>query len=198
MKEFHYSISLMEQNSGYQPREADERVGYFTTVYRDLGKSTEKEKWIRYINRWHLEKRDPKLTKSPPKEPIVFYIESSVPVRYRRWVREALLEWNKAFEKVGIVGAIEVYQQDEETGAHMEKDPEAVGPGVVAYSTWSQRLWCELSEEVVGPEWRKQLKVGKKTPRLPQSCAPHLDPPSSSLKRLLGRGTGVLRDAEAS
>lgn len=126
MKEFHYSISLMEQNSGYQPREADERVGYFTTVYRDLGKSTEKEKWVRYINRWHLEKRDPKLTKSPPKEPIVFYIESSVPVRYRRWVREALLEWNKAFEKVGIVGAIEVYQQDEETGAHMEKDPEDV------------------------------------------------------------------------
>ncbi|MFN9992991.1 MAG: zinc-dependent metalloprotease [Phycisphaerales bacterium] len=126
MKEFHYSISLMEQGGGYQPREADERVGYFTTVYRDLGKSTEKEKWVRYINRWDLQKRDAKLSLSPPKEPIVFYIEHTVPVRYRRWIRQALLDWNKAFAKVGILDAIEVYQQDEETGAHMEKDPEDV------------------------------------------------------------------------
>ena len=28
----------------------------------------------------------------------------------------------------------------------------AAGPGDVAYSTWSQRLWCEMSEEVLGPE----------------------------------------------
>ena len=45
-------------------------------------------------------------------------------MRYRRWVRDGILEWNKAFENVGIINAIEVYQQDEATGAHMEKDPE--------------------------------------------------------------------------
>ena len=45
-------------------------------------------------------------------------------MRYRRWVRGGVLEWNKAFEKIGIVNAIEVYQQDASTGAHMEKDPE--------------------------------------------------------------------------
>src|SRR5690606_9062156 len=83
---FHYSISLIPENTGYKPREADERVGYFTTVYRDLGQYDEQKKWTRYINRWHLEKRDPKLKLSPPKEPIVFYIEHTVPVRYRRWV----------------------------------------------------------------------------------------------------------------
>ncbi|QOJ00301.1 MAG: zinc-dependent metalloprotease [Phycisphaeraceae bacterium] len=126
LQTFHYSISLLRDNPAYKPREADERVGYFTTTHRDLGKFTDKEKWVRYINRWHLEKRDPRLKLSPPKQPIVFYIESAVPVRYRRWVERGVLDWNKAYEKVGILGAIEVRQQDAETGAHMDKDPEDV------------------------------------------------------------------------
>jgi hypothetical protein len=124
LKEFHYSISSIPDNTGYQPRVADERIGYFTTTYRDLGKFNNEEKWVRYINRWNLEKRDPRLKVSPPKEPIVFYIEHTVPIRYRRWVKEGILAWNKAYEKVGIKDAIEVYMQDAETGAHMEKDPE--------------------------------------------------------------------------
>jgi hypothetical protein len=122
----HYSISQIPESSGYKPREADERVGYFTTVYRDLGQYDEDKKWTRYINRWHLEKRDPKLRLSPPKEPIVFYIEHTVPIRYRRWLRDGVLYWNNAFEKVGLIDAIEVQYQDKETGAHMDKDPEDV------------------------------------------------------------------------
>ncbi len=126
LKEFHYSISLIKESSDYQPRVADERAGYFTTVYRDLGKFVDSEKWVRYINRWNIQKRDPKLKMSPPKEPLVYYIEDAVPVRYRRWVREGILEWNKAFEKIGIIDAIQVYQQDASTGANMDKDPEDV------------------------------------------------------------------------
>lgn len=126
LKTFHYSISLLPESTGYQPRVADERVGYFTTVYRDLGKFTDEEKWIRYINRWNLEKADPKLKLSPPKEPIVFYIEHAVPVRYRRFVREGIEYWNEAYRKVGIDNAIVVYQQDETSGQHMDKDPEDV------------------------------------------------------------------------
>ncbi|HRQ73501.1 MAG TPA: zinc-dependent metalloprotease [Phycisphaerales bacterium] len=124
LRTFHYSISLIPENTGYKPRQADNRVGFFTTSYRDLGKFDEDEKWVRYVNRWKLEKADPKLRLSPPKEPIVFYVEHTVPVRYRRWVREGALQWNKAFEQVGITGAVEVYYQDKSTGAHMEKDPE--------------------------------------------------------------------------
>ncbi len=126
LRSFHYSISRLPENTGYKPREADERVGYFTTSFRDLGKFRDDKKWIRYVNRWNLEKRDPNLRLSPPKTPIVFYIDNKVPVRYRRFVREGILEWNKAFEKVGIADAIEVYYQDAATGANMEKDPEDV------------------------------------------------------------------------
>lgn len=126
LRTLHYSISLIPENTGYKPRKADERVGYFTTAYSDLGKFVEGENRTRYINRWHLEKADPSLKVSPPRQPIVFYIEHTTPIRYRRWVREGVLYWNKAFENVGFSNAIEVYYQDAASGAHMEKDPEDV------------------------------------------------------------------------
>ena len=44
----------------------------------------------------------PNLKLSPPKEPIVFYVEHTVPVRYRRWVRQGIEYWNKAFEQCRI------------------------------------------------------------------------------------------------
>ncbi len=126
LTQFHYSISAIPENTAYKPRIADERIGYFTTVYRDLGKYVDDTKWVRYIDRWQIEKRDPDLKISPPKEPIVFYIESTGPVRYRRWLRQGIEYWNNAFRKVGIDSAIEVQYQDASTGAHMDKDPEDV------------------------------------------------------------------------
>jgi hypothetical protein len=122
----HYSISVIPEKGDYKPRAADERIGYFTTAYNDLGKYQDDEVTVRYINRWNLQKRDPSLKLSPPKKPIVFYIEHTTPVRYRRWVKDGILSWNKAFEKVGLVDAIQVEYQDAATGANMEKDPEDV------------------------------------------------------------------------
>lgn len=126
LQELHYSISVIPENPSFKTREADERVGYFTTAYSDFGQYTDDKVRTRYINRWHLEKADASLSHSPPKEPIVFYIEHTTPVRYRRWVREGILAWNRAFEKVGIANAVEVYYQDQASGAHMDKDPEDV------------------------------------------------------------------------
>lgn len=135
MKSFHYSLSVIKGNPSYKPRVADERVGYFTTVYRDLGKFKDDEKWVRYINRWHLEKRDPKLKLSLPKEPIVYYVEHTVPVRYRPWVKAGAEYWNKAFERVGIRNAIEIRFQDKETGAYMDLDPEDVRYNFIRWLT---------------------------------------------------------------
>lgn len=133
LKILHYSISEIPDSTGYQPRVADSRVGFFTTTYIDLAKYNDRETHIRYINRWNLEKADSKLKLSPPKKPIVFYIEHSTPVRYRRWVREGILSWNKAYENVGISDAIEVYYQDAASEAHMDKDPEDVNYNFVRW-----------------------------------------------------------------
>lgn len=95
-------------DAGYSPREADPRVGYFLTAVKDFTKSGTDTRFVRYVNRWRLEKRDPSLELSPPKQPIVFHLERTVPIRYRRWVKEGILEWNKAFRKVGFYDAIVV------------------------------------------------------------------------------------------
>ncbi|MBO52734.1 MAG: hypothetical protein CMJ69_18350 [Planctomycetaceae bacterium] len=126
LKTLHYSISKMGSSPGYVPRKADERIGFFTTTYRDLGKYRDEEVQVRFINRWHLEKDDPSLKISPPKNPITFYIEHTTPVRYRRWVEKGVLYWNKAFENIGISNAIQVEFQNARTGRHVEKDPEDV------------------------------------------------------------------------
>ena len=129
LKTVHFSISEVPDSTGYKPRKADPRIGYFTTEYTDLSAYDDSKKDVRYITRWNLEKADPSLKLSPPKEPIIFYIEHTTPVRYRRWVADGVLSWNKAFEKVGIFNAVEVRYQDAKLGAdrgHMNKDPEDV------------------------------------------------------------------------
>lgn len=128
----HYSISLLPQN-GYQPRLADDRVGYFLTVLKDYSKKGDDDQFVRYINRWHLEKADSSADVSPPKEPIRFYIEKTVPFQYRKPIHDGILEWNKAFEKAGFVDAIHVIQQrDEDTW-----DPEDINYNTFRWITSS-------------------------------------------------------------
>lgn len=126
VKTLHYSFSVLKPNPKFRPRVADPRVGYFTTSYVDLGKYKDTETRVRYINRWHLEKRDPSLKLSPPVRPVTFILEHTVPVRYRRWVAQGIEYWNRAFEKVGFLNAIEVDYQDAQTGRNMDLDPEDV------------------------------------------------------------------------
>jgi hypothetical protein len=130
-----YSMSLLPKEPDYTPREADPRVGYFINSFYDIAAAPNGSPRYRMIKRWKLEKADPSLKLSPPREPIVFYIDHKTPIRWRRWVREGVLEWNKAFEEVGIANAIEVYQQDARTGAHMEKDPESVRYNFIVWNS---------------------------------------------------------------
>ena len=119
-----YDFSTLEGTPGYKPRTADPRVGYFYDYHQDFAKPKADEVTERYINRWNLEKADGSLQLSPPKQPVVWYVEHTVPVRYRRYVRDGILMWNKAFEAIGIAGALEVRQQDASSGAYMDIDPE--------------------------------------------------------------------------
>ncbi|MGE0534589.1 MAG: zinc-dependent metalloprotease [Pirellulales bacterium] len=128
----HYSISALPSN-GYQPRLADDRVGYFLTVLKDYSKKGEDDEFVRYINRWNLQKADASAERSPPREPIRFYIEKTVPFQYRKPIHDGILEWNKAFEKAGFVDAIHVIQQrDDDTW-----DPEDINYNTFRWITAS-------------------------------------------------------------
>ena len=108
---FRYSVSELPQ-AGYRPRLADDRVGHFFTQVQDYSTSDRNfESSRRYIHRWRLEKQDPSAALSRPKQPIVFWLENTVPVEYRDAIREGVLLWNKAFERIGFQDAIEVKQQ---------------------------------------------------------------------------------------
>lgn len=126
LQTLHYSFSEVPEDTGYRPRKADQRVGYFVTNYTDLGSYLDDKKLVRYVTRWRLEKRDPSLKVSPPVTPIRFYIEHTTPVRYRRFVKQGIEYWNKAFEAIGFSDAVQVYYQDAKTGDFMDLDPEDV------------------------------------------------------------------------
>jgi hypothetical protein len=123
----HYSISELPQTS-YRPRLADDRVGYFLTVLKDFSKKEdENDRFVRYITRWNLEKADAAAEMSTPKEPIIFWLEKTIPFKYRKPIRDGILEWNKAFAKAGFYDAIEVRQQP---------DDAPWDPGDIRYNTF--------------------------------------------------------------
>lgn len=110
----HYSLSQLP-DLDYRPRLADDRIGYFITAYQDLSKDDDRgDSFVRYVNRWHLEKQDPKAVISRPKKPIVFWIDNAVPLEYRDAMKEGVLMWNKAFLKAGFKDAIEVRQMPDD------------------------------------------------------------------------------------
>ncbi|MEH1978601.1 MAG: zinc-dependent metalloprotease [Nostoc sp.] len=110
----HYSFSQLREKNGYIPRLADDRVGYFITAFQDFSNKNPHESFVRYINRWYLQPSDPNAPLSPPKKPIVYWIENAVPLEYRDAIREGVLMWNKAFEKAGFQNAIEVQQMPDD------------------------------------------------------------------------------------
>ncbi|HEX3658752.1 MAG TPA: zinc-dependent metalloprotease [Pirellulales bacterium] len=128
----HYSISQLPDN-GYVSRMADDRVGYFVTAIKDYSKKGDEDRFVRYINRWDLQKADPAAELSPPKKPIVFWLEKTIPFAYRGAIRDGILEWNKAFEQAGYSNAIEVRQQPE----NADWDPEDVNYNTFRWITSS-------------------------------------------------------------
>lgn len=97
-----------------RPRAADPRLGHFTHAHTDLTRDLPVQPRVHHIARWRLEKADPQAERSPPREPIVFWLDRNIPERYRQAVREGVLEWNRAFERIGFVGAIEARQQPDD------------------------------------------------------------------------------------
>jgi hypothetical protein len=107
----HYSLARMP-DAGYRVRHADDRVGHFLNATKDFGLNDPDSSFVRMVNRWRLEKSDPKAKLSPPKKQIVWYVEDTVPHEYRPAVEDGIREWNKAFEKIGFRDAIAVRWQE--------------------------------------------------------------------------------------
>ncbi|MBI5276559.1 MAG: zinc-dependent metalloprotease [Burkholderiales bacterium] len=97
-----------------RPRAGDPRVGNFTESFTDLGGDMKANPRTHYVMRWRLEKKDPAAAVSEPVKPVVFWLDKNIPVKYRPAVAAGVLEWNKAFEKIGIRDALVVRQQPDD------------------------------------------------------------------------------------
>lgn len=144
----HYSLAKMP-DGGYKPRFADDRVGHFLNSTRDFGSVESETNMVRMINRWRLEKANPKAKLSAPKKQIIWYVEDNVPHEYRPFVEEGIREWNKAFEKIGFRDAIAVRWQEP---GRDEFDPEDINYCTFRWITTSSAfaMSCLRSNPITG------------------------------------------------
>jgi hypothetical protein len=102
----HHSMIRLPQEP-MRPRAFDERVGYFSDWQYDYSKDEPRAPHVRYIQRWHLEKKDPRAAISDPVKPIVYYIDPATPVKWRDWIRKGVESWQPALEAAGFSNAIQ-------------------------------------------------------------------------------------------
>ena len=108
-----HSFIKMPSNN-YKPRFEDPRVGYFVTQITDMTAADDPTPYRDMIHRWHLEKKNPGQERSEVVEPIVWWIENTTPHEFRDAIKEGVLAWNKAFEKAGLINAIDVQVQPDD------------------------------------------------------------------------------------
>lgn len=97
-----------------QGRADTQRIGYFTTERLFYSDNQQRVDARKYITRWRLEPSDTSAylrgeTVCPVK-PIKFYIDNSVPEKWRPYFVKGIIEWNRTFERIGFKNAIVVEQ----------------------------------------------------------------------------------------
>ena len=110
--QFQHSLVLLPENN-FQPRFDDPRVGYFTSLVTEMADPSAAP-WRDVIKRWDLQKKDPDAALSDPVQPIVFWLENTMPEEYREDIKNGTLAWNEAFESAGFSNAIEVRIQPDD------------------------------------------------------------------------------------
>jgi uncharacterized protein DUF4953/uncharacterized protein DUF5117 len=142
----HYSFSKLPEKP-MVPRLADDRTGYFLTVMKDFSHDTQEHFFVRYANRWRLEKKDPTAALSEPVKPIVYYIDHTVPERYRGYIRQGVERWQKAYEAAGFKNAIIAKDAPDDP----EWDPEDVRYSTIRWITSSPPSFGAIGPSRVDP-----------------------------------------------
>ncbi len=129
------------------PRMFDERVGWFTVSQFDYSSDKLKSDRKSYIRRWRLEPKDPEAYAQgklvEPVKPIIYYLDPATPLKWRKYFRQGIEDWNDCFETAGFKNAI--IAKDPPTP---EEDPE-FSPEDARYSV--VRYVASTTRNAVGP-----------------------------------------------
>lgn len=111
-------LILLPENP-MMPRLADSRVGVSFIPRASFEDERQGLQPVYLTKRWRLEPSDwSKYGKGElvaPKQPIVFYIDSLMPDKWKSYVREGVEEWNKAFERIGFREALQAREFPRDT-----------------------------------------------------------------------------------
>ena len=144
--QINHSIIALPENP-MPVRYEDSRVGWFTISKINYSSSALKSDDYNIIRRWHLEPKDKvayaqgKLVE--PVKPIVYYLDPATPIKWRKYFKLGIEDWNQVFEKAGFKNAI------------LAKDPPSLeenpdfSPEDIRYST--VRYVASTTRNAVGP-----------------------------------------------
>lgn len=130
-----------------KPRISDSRIGIFLTPKQYISTEEDKIQQFTFANRWRLEPKDMKAWERgelvEPIKPIVWYVDDAFPESWKQPIRDAVLGWNKAFEKIGFKNVMQVrdFPQDDPTF-----DPDNLKYSCIRYVPTA-------TENAMGPSW---------------------------------------------
>ena len=149
-----YNI-IAAPDDGYVPRIYDPRVGYFSQPLINFSSDSLLQRDVHYLTRWNFGSR----TSAAPFQatnPLVFYLSSDIPVQYRGTVRSALLTWNSAFSRIGILNAIQVKDQP----ADPNWDPDDIRHNMIRWIDTSRPQYGAEGLLLCDPRTGEELNVG--------------------------------------
>jgi hypothetical protein len=128
-------------------RYEDERVGWFSLSKIDYSSDALKSDEYSIVRRWRLEPKDKEAYLKgelvEPIKPIVYYLDPATPLKWRKYFKLGIEDWNSAFEKAGFKNAILAKDPPSK-----EEDPD-FSPEDVRYST--VRYVASTTRNATGP-----------------------------------------------
>jgi hypothetical protein len=109
--EMNTSMILLPANPA-RKRLFDKRVGYFATGYTVYGEESQRAEAEVFAVRWRLEPKPEDIEKMKrgelvePIKPIIYYIDPATPMKWRKYLKQGVEDWQKAFEQAGFKNAI--------------------------------------------------------------------------------------------
>ena len=130
-----------------KPRIADTRVGIFLTGKPNITMEIDGIYNYTLANRWRLEPKDMHAWERgelvEPVKPIVWYIDDAFPESWKAPLKQSVLIWNKAFEKIGFKNVMKALD--------FPKDDPNFDPDNLKYSCI--RYVPIAVENAMGPSW---------------------------------------------
>ena len=130
-------------------RYADSRIGYFDESKRFYTEKKDGLQELSYINRWNLQpkpedwERYKKGELVEPQKPIIYYVDTAIPDKWRDYVKKGIEDWQVAFEEIGFKNAIAAkpYPKDDP-----EFDPDNIKYSCIRYAPIA-------IANAMGPSW---------------------------------------------